>query len=340
MNCPNCKNPINDNSDVCEWCGFSLNAKQEDKNVSISNKDKPSKWHGLITFWLVMMIISGSITAVFYLLPSSVLSSIGMTFQNTRYVIANLCVANVLASILLLHRAKLGIYILLLCAIISLILNIIAGVGVISVLMGIISIVILFALFQLSKNGIKAWHTLQGFRSKKITNVHIIFIIVLLSFVLTSVIQYSIEKKQNDLSNLHTVTGGNGTYSIDIPALLTPSYAMGVDLYYVDSINSVEVCIIKERKEEVKSILSFTDLSSYANYIHENLVTMKFAAGVGVRIGNLPAIYYEVNDNTYCGGKAFIETDIFFYQIIVVAPLEKKTALPIQQIVYSFKITD
>ena len=25
MNCPNCKNPIQENSSTCEWCGFTIN---------------------------------------------------------------------------------------------------------------------------------------------------------------------------------------------------------------------------------------------------------------------------------------------------------------------------
>lgn len=32
MKCPNCKNPIEDNSTICEWCGEGLVIKNESKN--------------------------------------------------------------------------------------------------------------------------------------------------------------------------------------------------------------------------------------------------------------------------------------------------------------------
>lgn len=31
MNCPNCKNPINDNATVCEWCGASCVSSKENE---------------------------------------------------------------------------------------------------------------------------------------------------------------------------------------------------------------------------------------------------------------------------------------------------------------------
>ena len=31
MNCPKCKNPISDNSQECEWCGFKIITKSMEK---------------------------------------------------------------------------------------------------------------------------------------------------------------------------------------------------------------------------------------------------------------------------------------------------------------------
>ena len=34
MNCPKCKNPVNDDSQECEWCGAKINKKNTQKNES------------------------------------------------------------------------------------------------------------------------------------------------------------------------------------------------------------------------------------------------------------------------------------------------------------------
>jgi ribosomal protein L7/L12 len=36
MNCPNCKNPIENNNVTCEWCGFSLQC--EEKHSSLDSE--------------------------------------------------------------------------------------------------------------------------------------------------------------------------------------------------------------------------------------------------------------------------------------------------------------
>jgi uncharacterized membrane protein YvbJ len=33
MNCPSCKNPVTNNSNACEWCGFALNNGISNTNI-------------------------------------------------------------------------------------------------------------------------------------------------------------------------------------------------------------------------------------------------------------------------------------------------------------------
>jgi hypothetical protein len=43
MNCPKCKNPINDNSQECEWCGCVINKTEEEKANTTSNNNLQEK---------------------------------------------------------------------------------------------------------------------------------------------------------------------------------------------------------------------------------------------------------------------------------------------------------
>ena len=42
MNCPNCKNPIQDNSTECEWCGNALNSSTLEKIFLV--EEIKNKW--------------------------------------------------------------------------------------------------------------------------------------------------------------------------------------------------------------------------------------------------------------------------------------------------------
>ncbi|MDR0828555.1 MAG: zinc ribbon domain-containing protein [Prevotellaceae bacterium] len=53
MNCPKCKNPIEDNSTACEWCGYGedIEKKKDSKNCpkcknSIEDNISVCKWCG------------------------------------------------------------------------------------------------------------------------------------------------------------------------------------------------------------------------------------------------------------------------------------------------------
>ena len=43
MNCPKCKNPISDNLQECEWCGYIINKIEEEKANTTSNNKKGEK---------------------------------------------------------------------------------------------------------------------------------------------------------------------------------------------------------------------------------------------------------------------------------------------------------
>jgi hypothetical protein len=42
MNCPNCKNPIQENSSSCEWCGVPLSVNNSNTANAVNSTDKPN----------------------------------------------------------------------------------------------------------------------------------------------------------------------------------------------------------------------------------------------------------------------------------------------------------
>ena len=67
MNCPNCKNPIQDNSTECEWCGSELTNKNDYLNTpSSATSNKDLKAIMIMFSWLLMFIgVLGSLIAFY-----------------------------------------------------------------------------------------------------------------------------------------------------------------------------------------------------------------------------------------------------------------------------------
>jgi hypothetical protein len=265
----------------------------------------------------------------------------GVFLPSTRFILANLSVVNIFATILLLRRFKLGFYIIVISTFMTAILNMFSGMGSISIVGGILSMAILYAILRLKKNGVQAMKILKKTDHKRLQTLYIVFALIFCSSIVCSIVTSSEEVNQysandND-DNLRTVTADDGSFSIDIPAMLTSSNQSGFDIYYRNQDASFEVGVLKEYKNDVKS-LSLYNLSSYANYVQKNITGMTFAPSTTVQINNLSAIYYKMNDNTYCGSKAFVETNKFYYQIIVVAPCGNEADIQAKQIIYSFRV--
>lgn len=329
MNCPKCKNPIEDNVIICEWCGWKIISNQEcNNNITEELIDLPVKWNGFITFWLVMMLISNIIITVIYMLPSSVIGSV-FVLPDMRFIIANLVVINIFSTILLLRRIKLGFHIIVFIAFIQTILNIFAGYGIFSVLVGVLGVGVLFLILRIKKNGITGWKTLQQPNHKKNRSLYIIFSLILLVSIICSAVVYSDEKAGNEKME----------YSIFIPKSLN-SASTPLGIAYQNATQTVIVNIIEEKKRDLRH-LSISNLSSYADYL-QNVIKQKGVVTLDhkvTQINGLSAILYRYRFNDRYGNMAYIEMGNSYYQVIIEVLFKDRYEYQneIDEIIYSFK---
>ena len=51
MNCPNCKNPIENSANVCEWCGYEIVKKEEKYDID------GCMVKGLVVLAIIVMVV-------------------------------------------------------------------------------------------------------------------------------------------------------------------------------------------------------------------------------------------------------------------------------------------
>ena len=161
MNCPKCKNPIEKDTIVCEWCGVKVAQNQiVEDDVSVTDKTVVRhKRHGFVTFWLIFMIIANIITAISNIYLGT--ASQGNPANSSFMVAAIGAILNVVGAISLLYGYKWGFYTFIFSAFLAAVVNIINGVPMLMALLGIAGIAVLFAILQIKKHGISAWKTLK-----------------------------------------------------------------------------------------------------------------------------------------------------------------------------------
>ncbi|MBK3519568.1 hypothetical protein [Carboxylicivirga marina] len=127
------------------------------------NQQAARQRHGCVTAWLILMIITNSLSAVLYLFGGDMISQ---SFPNgisdsMLTLLAVLGVANVVFSFLLLKWKRLGFWGFLLTSLGALAVNLMVGLGITQSLLGLIGIGILFAVLQIKKDDVSAWDNLD-----------------------------------------------------------------------------------------------------------------------------------------------------------------------------------
>ncbi len=56
MNCPNCKNPIQDNANECEWCGSEIKSFLKNDNLKTLSSEPSNKPLIIFFSWLLMFM--------------------------------------------------------------------------------------------------------------------------------------------------------------------------------------------------------------------------------------------------------------------------------------------
>lgn len=128
-------------------------------NNAIANKQR----HGCVTAWLILMIISNSVTALLYFFATDfVTKNLPVQIPNTMVIVLGVIgIANVIFSVLLLKWNKIGFWGFVLTSIAALVININIGMGIGTSLFGLVGIAILYAVLQIKKEDVTTWENLQ-----------------------------------------------------------------------------------------------------------------------------------------------------------------------------------
>jgi hypothetical protein len=119
--------------------------------------------HGCVTAWLILIIVLNSLTALLYLLggnfirqnlPSEVPTSMMI-------LLAVLAALNVVFAVLLLTWKKIGFWGFILTSLAAVAINLSLGLGIAQSLIGLLGIVILWAVLQIKQNDVSAWKNLE-----------------------------------------------------------------------------------------------------------------------------------------------------------------------------------
>ena len=123
--------------------------------------------HGCVSAWLIFMVIANAFSALLYLffyenlmgmMPEESLEQ--MPDVNPMFL-GILGVLNLVFAILLLQWKKVGFWGFVATSVISLALNMNAGMGAIQILLGLVGIVILYGILQIPKEDVAAWKHLE-----------------------------------------------------------------------------------------------------------------------------------------------------------------------------------
>jgi hypothetical protein len=118
--------------------------------------------HGCLTAWLVLMIISNSLTALIYLFAGGTIkSNLPNAPAWTLPILALASIANVVFSVALFRWKKWGFFGFVATSILAMIINLKLGMHVGLLLVGLLGVVTLYAVLQIGKDKEKGWTQLE-----------------------------------------------------------------------------------------------------------------------------------------------------------------------------------
>jgi membrane-associated HD superfamily phosphohydrolase len=119
--------------------------------------------HGCVTAWLILIIVLNSLTALLYLLAGDYIQQNLPTEIPTYMMIllAVLAILNVLFAILLFTWKKIGFWGFIITSIAAVVINLSLNLGIAQSLIGLLGVVILWAVLQIKQNEVSAWKNLE-----------------------------------------------------------------------------------------------------------------------------------------------------------------------------------
>lgn len=121
------------------------------------------KRHGCVTAWLILMIIINALTAVTWLFFNEVLTEqTGESInKNVMLALGLIGLLNLLFAIMLFKWKKWAFWGFLITTLIAFGINLSLGLGIGQSAMGLLGIVVLYAVFQIKADGRTAWSYLE-----------------------------------------------------------------------------------------------------------------------------------------------------------------------------------
>ncbi len=122
---------------------------------------EPKKRHGCLTAWLILMLVVNSITALVYLfMGGSIRESYPHASSWTIPTLIVLGLFNLSCAVALFQWKKWGFWGICASSVIAFIVNLSAGVGIGSSLLGFVGVALLYGVLQIGKEN-KGWTQLE-----------------------------------------------------------------------------------------------------------------------------------------------------------------------------------
>ena len=124
---------------------------------------EPKQRHGCVTAWLILMIIVNSFTAIIYLFASDFIIENTPTppSENMMLILGTIGIGNLTFSVYLLKWKNWAFWGFAGTSILTFTLNISNGLGVGSSALGLLCVVIIYAILQIKKENTTAWSNLE-----------------------------------------------------------------------------------------------------------------------------------------------------------------------------------
>ena len=119
--------------------------------------------HGCLTAWLIYLIAAYSIISITYFFNTEKISEISpyKTSENIILLIGSLGILNILFSYLVLKWVKLGFWGILTTSLVVFVVQLMNGHGFFQPILGLIGLIVLYALLLLKKNNVSGWNNLE-----------------------------------------------------------------------------------------------------------------------------------------------------------------------------------
>lgn len=124
---------------------------------------QPKQRHGCVTAWLVLMIVVNT-AAIFYSLISTNtdMNPYRMVIPEWIYfTLALISLFNVVFAVMLLKWKKVAFWGFVITSVLTMGLNLYAGLGVAQSIVGLLGVCVLFAILQIREDGRSAWDNLE-----------------------------------------------------------------------------------------------------------------------------------------------------------------------------------